>query len=176
MQQRAVSLDPRDPFLLFRLALLHVWLGQCDKAIKQAATALEIFPDVIILHSVKVNCFEAEGKFNEAITANRLTQAPWADKKTLDEAERAIAIQGDKGYSRVMLARQIERAKSRNDVWYYAAVYAGMSGEWDEAFRYLDKAIDARDRGLVTLKNHWAFRAKHADPRYLAALKRMNLE
>ena len=49
-------------------------------------------------------------------------------------------------------------------------------GEWDEAFRYLDKAIDARDRSLVTLKNHWVFRAKQADPRYLAALKRMNLD
>ena len=175
-QQRAVSLDPRDPLLLFRLALLHVWLGQCDQAIQQADTALQIFPDIILLHTVKVNCYEAEGKFNEAIAANRLTQAPWADKKTLDEAERAISIQGNKGYSRVMLARQIERAKSRNDVWYFAAVYAGMSGEWDEAFRYLDKAIDARDRNLVTLKNHWVFRTKHADPRYLAALKRMNLD
>ena len=145
-QQRAVSLDPRDKFLLFRLAQLHYWLGQCDKAIPQAETALKIFPDFLILHSVKVTCYEAEGKFNEATAANRLTQTLWADKKTLDEAERAISIQGDKGYSRIMLARQIERAKSRNDVWYYAAVYAGMSGEWDEAFRYLDKAIDARDR------------------------------
>ena len=175
-EQRAVSLDPRDPFLILRLALLHVWLGQCDQAIKQADTALEIFPYAIILHTVKVNCYEAEGKFSEAIAANRLTKAPWADKKTLDAAERAISIQGNRGYTRVMLAQQIEQAKSRKDVWYYAAVYAGMSGEWDEAFRYLDKAIDLRDRNLVTLKNHWVFREKHADPRYLAALKRMNLD
>ena len=37
-----------------------------------------------------MNCYEAEGKFNEAITANRLTQAPWADKKTLDELTGAF--------------------------------------------------------------------------------------
>ena len=57
----------------------------------------------------------------------------------------------------------------------FTAGLAMQLGERDEAFRLLNQAIDARDRNLFALKTFHRFASVHDDPRYLAALKRLNL-
>ena len=57
----------------------------------------------------------------------------------------------------------------------FTAGFAMQVGERDEAFRLLNQAIDARDRNIFTLKTFFKFASVHDDPRYLAALKRLNL-
>ena len=49
-------------------------------------------------------------------------------------------------------------------------------GEIDEGFYWLEKAYDKLDPWLSTLKSDPLFSSVRSDPRYVALLKKMNLD
>jgi len=49
-------------------------------------------------------------------------------------------------------------------------------GEIDEGFYWLEKAYDELDPWLSTLKSDPLFSSVRSDPRYIALLKKMNLD
>ena len=56
-----------------------------------------------------------------------------------------------------------------------AAIHLGL-GETDQAFEWLDKAIDLRDPLIVPIKSFPHFDSLRPDPRFRALLRKMNLE
>jgi tetratricopeptide (TPR) repeat protein len=54
-----------------------------------------------------------------------------------------------------------------------ALIYAGL-GEKDQAFEWLDKAYEERDKGLMYLKAEPALDPLRSDPRFQDLLRRMN--
>jgi len=56
----------------------------------------------------------------------------------------------------------------------FAWVHLGL-GETDEAFAWMDKAIDARDGMMTPIKSYWFLDPVRDDPRFTALLRRMNL-
>lgn len=175
-QQRAVSLDPFNPPIVWRLALLHAMNGNCDEAVRLSRINLARDPTFTIHHTVIASCMERQGNFAAAIAENRLVEGYWTPKPFLDELEKALATQGEKGYRRSKLKFQAALAATRNDAWYFAASAAILAGERDEGFRYLDLAIKAYDRNVIQLKVDPEFESVRGDPRYLAALKRLHLD
>ncbi len=57
----------------------------------------------------------------------------------------------------------------------FAWIHLGL-GEIDEAFAWMDKAIDDRDHMMTPLKTYPFLDPIRDDPRYHALLNRMNLE
>jgi len=57
----------------------------------------------------------------------------------------------------------------------FAWTYLGL-GEIDEAFAWMDKAIDARDHMMTPIRSYWFLDPIRDDPRFHALLRRMNLE
>ncbi len=55
-----------------------------------------------------------------------------------------------------------------------ASAYLAL-GDRDEAFRWLDRAIQSRDPELMVLKGEPRWDALRADPRYPDILRRLNL-
>ncbi len=49
-------------------------------------------------------------------------------------------------------------------------------GEIDDAFIWMDRAVDGRDPMMMPIKTFPFFDPIRADPRYLALLRKMNLE
>ena len=174
-QKRAISLDPVNAYLTWRLALQYVNQGQCDEAMRVARQAIEIDPSFTISHTIFVDCLEQLGRFEEAIAANRLVKGYWVNDALLDDAVAAYKRDGSSGYYRVFYDFQKRLSATRNDAFMFTAGFAMQLGERDEAFRLLNQAIDARDRNIFMLKTYFKFASVRDDPRYLAALKRLNL-
>jgi hypothetical protein len=59
--------------------------------------------------------------------------------------------------------------------WGIAAVHASL-GEVDEAFRWLDIAVEERASGLILLRVHPRLDPIRSDPRYLPLVRRVGLE
>ena len=175
-QKRAMSLDPRNSLLGLRLANLYRALGQCDEAIRQARLNAANEPAVPIHLAVAASCFEQQGKFKEAIAANRQVKIFWVTDALLDTLDKAFAKEGGQGYFRAMLSHQKSLAAKRNDAWYFVAIYSAYLNDWESVFRALNRAIDLHDRSVVYLKNEPVFSPMRNDPRFKAALKRLNLE
>ena len=57
----------------------------------------------------------------------------------------------------------------------FAWIYLGL-GRTDQAFEWLDRAVDGRDHMLTPIKSYPFFDPIRSDPRYLALLRRMKLE
>ena len=175
-QKRAISLDPRNSLLGLRLANLYRELGQCDEAIRQARLNAASDPATPIHLAVAAKCFEQQGKFKEAIAATRQVKMYWVTDALLDALDKAYAKDGGQGYFRALLANQKSLAATRNDSWFYVAIYSAQLNDWEGAFRALNRAIDLHDRSVIYLKNEHAFSPMRNDPRFKAALKRLNLE
>jgi hypothetical protein len=56
----------------------------------------------------------------------------------------------------------------------FAWIHLGL-GEIDEAFAWMDKAIDARDGMMTPIKSYWFLDPIRDDPRFTALLRKMNL-
>ena len=59
--------------------------------------------------------------------------------------------------------------------WGIAALHASL-GDVDEAFRWLETAIEERAAGLVFLRVHPRLDPIRSDPRYLPMVKRLGLD
>ena len=58
---------------------------------------------------------------------------------------------------------------------YQIAQLYGQRGAVDDALAWLETAYRLRDTGMIWVKNDPFFRSLHADPRWQALLKKMNL-
>jgi predicted Zn-dependent protease len=55
------------------------------------------------------------------------------------------------------------------------AMAAAWQGNEEQTYRWLDHALDLHDAGLMNIKTQAEFAKFHGDPRFEAALRRMNL-
>jgi hypothetical protein len=83
--------------------------------------------------------------------------------------------------SNVLEARQLlERLRAMATQAYvpptsFVWIHLGL-GEIDEAFAWMDKAIDAGDPMMVPVKSYWFLDPLRDDPRFAALLRKMNLD
>ena len=56
----------------------------------------------------------------------------------------------------------------------FAWIHLGL-GEINEAFAWMDKAIDARDGMMTPIKSYWFLDPVRDDPRFAGLLRKMNL-
>ena len=114
-------------------------------------------------------------------------------KEAIDEAQAAVANSSGSPLTRAGLAHayalagkqaearqivgQLKRESSKRYVpsRELAVVYADL-GEKDQAFQWLEKAYQERDRGLIWLKTDPALDSLRSDPRYQDLLRRVGLE
>ena len=75
-----------------------------------------------------------------------------------------------------MLANLTEaRKKGVVSAWGIAVLHASL-GDVDEAFRWLDIAIEERSSGLILLRVHPRLDPIRKDPRYAPLVRRLGLE
>lgn len=183
-QQRAMSLDPINPQVAYALLFNLMNQGRCDLATRQARLNRELDTANFMYPIVFARCHEIAGEFREAIATFRLINRPWLPPHALDTLQSAVDAAINAGsppsavasvYWRTRLEWQKKIAGEQPDQAYFAAAVASQAGEPDLAFHYLNQAIDRRDRSLPGLKADYQFKAIRDDPRFAAALKRLNL-
>jgi TolB-like protein/predicted Zn-dependent protease len=87
---------------------------------------------------------------------------------------RAYALSGRKDEAGILLRELQERAASEYVLpIYFAGIYASL-GNKDEAFRWLEKAYQDRNWGMLSLRHGWYWDSLRSDPRFDDLVERMN--
>ena len=129
----------------------------------------------MLFRSGVVRC--AERKFDEAIPALRTcvelsNRAPvWLGWLGL-----GVAQSGDAAEARALLA-QLHAAAEQAYIpaSCFAWIHLGLA-ELDEAFAWMNRAVDDRDPMMTPIKSYPFFDSIRADPRFAILLHKMNLE
>ena len=173
----ALESDPMSPFVRIWLALV-LWLGRhYDRAIEQARILLELDPAGYLSHFAVGLCYREKGMFDEAIAAHhRAVELSGGSPFMLGWLGLALAQSGKTGEARAILDRLRLIAREAyvlptSFVW----IHVGL-GEIDDAFTWMDRAVDGRDQMMIPIKSFPFFDPMRADPRYFALLRKMNLE
>ncbi len=174
--RRALQLDPLNFMARTILAEHFHKARRYDEGIEQCRTVLEINPNYQRAYYDLSWMYEAKGLYKEAAAAYQkyLTLGGASQDEVAGFAEAAAS--GAESYWRRKLGYWKERAKQEYvQSWLFAKIYAALD-EKDQAFEWLDRAYEARESSLGTLKVHPQFDPLRDDPRFQDLLRRMNLE
>ncbi|MEJ0100317.1 MAG: protein kinase [Pseudomonadota bacterium] len=170
LQQRGVARNPMASMAWDYLGSALMDMRDYAGATKAFARAAELSP--YSDYRLQVNTLLAlyAGNTDEALRLAR-------QNKIAEQRDFCLALAeysaGDPAAAHAALQRLITQAPdflaaqiSRAYAWY---------GEKDEAFRWLDRAIDLHDPGVVGIKSIPEYDTLRDDPRYQRALERMHL-
>jgi tetratricopeptide (TPR) repeat protein len=175
--ERALEFDPLSVFTRTWLGLM-LWVGrQHHRALEQGRMLLELNPSHFMGHFVVGAALWGLGDFSEAVAAQRrATELSGGSPATLGWLGLALAQSGDGVEARSLLDRLHGIARQAYvPPTSFAWIHVGL-GEVDCCFDWMNRAVDMRDHLIVPIKT-WPFLDSiRSDPRYLALLRRMNLE
>jgi tetratricopeptide (TPR) repeat protein len=169
--KRAQELDPLSLIINTVEAYLLFFAREYDKGIEQCRKVLEMDPHFPPAHRYLGLNYWGNDMYEEALEEfekmnNHLFQAvTYAKMEKVTEAkkilENLIEISNKEDVPGISLA--------------IAGIYFAL-GEDDQGFKWLERAYEKRDRGMVEIKVAPIYDSVRSDPRYKALLKKMNLE
>jgi len=172
----ALELDPLGLYSRAWLAVMH-WLNRDDdRAIEQGRTLLDIEPTHFLAHYIVGMVTREARLFPEAVAAHRRAAELSADNPLmLGWLGLALAESGDAAGARAVLS---QLAALPPHIYVpptsLAWIHLGL-GEIDEFFRWMTRAIDARDHMITPIRTYPFLDPVRGDPRYAELLERMHL-
>lgn len=175
---RALAFDPFDVGMNFHLGWFYYRTRQDEKAVEQLKKTLEMDPNYSGAHGVLGLIYGEQGRYPEAFAELQKNQ----ELKGFDLRGywgRIYALAGRRDQAQKLLAQLLAETQLPNkhvSPYHIAIIYASL-GEKEQAFAWLDKAIDERDGQLSDpgLKVDRVFDSLRSDPRFADLLRRINL-
>jgi serine/threonine protein kinase/Tfp pilus assembly protein PilF len=172
--KRAIEVDPLNAFWCSDLAWQLWSLGRIQEAIDTAMKALELDPKFFQALCWLGYLYMDKGMVKEAVEANEKLAASsrswrWALVRTYIQA-------GRRDEAMKLLAEYIAQRKPRGrwEGWFLGEIYAA-SGDKDEAFRWLNAAVDERMTFIPWIRQNPAYAPLRGDPRFQVLIDRMKL-
>jgi serine/threonine-protein kinase len=164
-----ISLDPLDSVFYVLLAQANFYSRRYEQAIEGAKKALLVAPERQTPHAIIGDSLRELGKFADAQAAYRRISAD-SLLRLIGEATLAARTRDRTG----AITRIARLQQMAGDAVSYqiGQIYAEL-GETNRAFAALDKAIEVKDPGLITLKKDPVMDPIRTDPRFAALLKRL---
>ena len=178
--KRAVELDPLTLERRRHIARVYFFARQFDQALRVEREILEFDSNGRVLglpskHFIFGRIYREKGMYEEAIAEFRdflkkYPGAAWA----LGHLGNTYARAGRVREARECL-RKLQQRSNADKVGTYevAFIHAGL-GEKDQAFEWLEKAYEVRDKGMSSLKVDPTLDPLRSDPRFQDLLRRMN--
>jgi TolB-like protein/Flp pilus assembly protein TadD len=175
--ETVLDLDPLNLEARRWLGLMHWWRRDYDSAVEQARLVLAVDPNFPTAHVLIGVTRCAERKFDEAIPALRkCVELSNGAPVWLGWLGLGVAQAGDVAEAHALLARLHAAAEQTYiPASCFAWIHLGL-GEIDEAFAWMNRAVDERDPMMTPIKSYPFFDPIRADPRFAALLRKMNLE
>ena len=176
--QRAVDLDPLSPRYSSCLGYVYSLAGQFDPAIDQCRRAMDLAPDMYQPHFTLAVTYLHAGRTEESVAEfKKAYELSGHNMRVAGVLAYACSHARRQSEARALLKQLItQHRKTYVPAYAMNAAYLG-TGEFDQAFEWLEKAVDERDLMVVChLKLEPSWSIFRRDSRYQALLRKMNLE
>jgi len=176
--QRALQLDPLDPFYNSLLGHLLHSMRQFEPAIGQLRHAVDLDPTLSFSHWFLSITYRHTGQFDKAIAAaERANQLSGGNSLTLGTLGNLYGLAGRTAEAREVLEELTARRRSAYvPASALASAHSGL-GERNEALEWIARGIEERDPIIVTaLKPSPTYDALRPHPSFRDLLHKMNLE
>lgn len=164
---RALQDDPLSMIIGSNAGWTYALAGQYEQAVETLKKAMEIDPTFPRTHFRLGQVYEQRGEYALAISEFEQAVRLAKDDPYYDGSlGHGYAVSGNLQQARMVLEKLQDRAKHQYVPPYaIAVVYAGM-GNRDEAFRWLQKALEDRSTSMVFLRSDPEFASLRSDPRF----------
>jgi len=173
--QRALTLDPLSPRFGFASGKLRFFTRQYGSAIEQYRKTLELDPNLPAVHEELGYAYEKKGMQKEAITewVNALSLIGENEQATI--LQQSYAMSGFEAAVRKSTEKKLQalNAKIAGGEYVPAAEFVRIcirSGETEQAFAWLAKGVQERNRLAWEFKINPLFDPLRSDPRFQALL------
>jgi TolB-like protein/Flp pilus assembly protein TadD len=168
LEEAAVRRDPVNVAALFNLGYYQRMAGRLDAAIASFRTVLSLSPSNGGAHCQLGVALLLKGDAKGALAEIEQETSEIYKMIGLPMAYHALGRKADSDAALAALIAKHEKDGPSN----IASVYA-FRGEADQAFAWLDKAIEYGDGGLGEIVTDNLFDKIHADPRWLSFLRKL---
>jgi len=167
LREFVIARDPVNPTGHANLGNAYVWAGRWDDAIREYRTALDLAPGRIGVNYGIALAWLGKGEPEAALEAIRLEpeEGGWGTIG-LPMVYHDLGREAESGAALTDLIEQYERWAAYNIAYVYA-----YRDQPDEAFEWLDKAVEYGDAGLNEILVESLFANVHDDPRWLPFLE-----
>lgn len=173
---RAVQLDPLSTFIHTGLGDASYFAREYEKSVFHYRMSIELDSRFDGAHTDMARSLEALGRFDEARAAyeegRRL--AGGIAGPSFGLAHLAAASGDEAGARRILAELTAARGTRVVSAWGIGAVHACL-GDIDEAFKWLEVAMEEKASGLILLRVHPRLDPLRKDPRYWPMVERMGL-
>jgi TolB-like protein/DNA-binding winged helix-turn-helix (wHTH) protein/Tfp pilus assembly protein PilF len=174
--RRARTLNPVSPATQLQVAMNLYLARRYDDALVELEGALALAPDFGQAHILRGRVHVAQGAHHRAVEdLERAHQLMGARPDVITPYAYVLARAGRHLEARAMLdeLRRISHPRDPAPIR-TAVIHIGL-GETDDAFRWLDKAFEAKDWQMALLNVEPLFDAVRSDPRFIALVERVGL-
>ena len=172
--ETARAADPLAPHISAVLGRVYVNARQPDRAIPALREALELGPELDLVHQQLGHAYLQQGMGAEAITSFGRA-AELSGVRDSAHLAYAYAVTGARSDAERIVQALLDPAQHRDVLPFHLAMaYAGL-GDVDAAFRWLERGYDERASFMDGVRVTPAFDALHPDPRWGRLLSRMGL-
>jgi TolB-like protein len=169
-QKHAVELDPLSSNAWENLGRYYTDRGDYAEADAALGRAIDIEPTSVFALNNLGTLRLLQGKGQEALEVFQRIDSGAFRLYGIAMAEHTL---GNVKESRQALEETVAKYAQQNA--YQIAEAFGWCGEKEQAFEWLERAYQQRDGGLSEINDDPALSSVHADPRYKALLRRINL-
>ncbi len=173
--RRAMQLDPFSRFTYGDLSWVLLAARRYDQAILESQTAVERQPDFGYARAVLGLSYAENGRYAEAVTeaqsATRLDDSPLM----LALLVQVHALARKRSEAMKVLQDMEQLTKKRYVCSYEVATAYVLLREKDQAFRWLDKAVEERSDCMVALAVDPRLDSLRSDPRFQDLQRRVGL-
>lgn len=173
--KRTSELEPLSFVASSHLGWIYYLAGKNDEAIEQCKKILELDPNSFPARRYLGLAYEAKGMYAEAIAEFERGVKLSGSPLMLALLGHAYAVSGKKAEAQQVLA-DLQQLQGQRYVSPYtlAAIYAGL-GDRDQAFKWLEAAVEERDIWLMNLKVDPVFAKLRDERRFTDILARIRL-
>jgi TolB-like protein/DNA-binding winged helix-turn-helix (wHTH) protein/Flp pilus assembly protein TadD len=173
--KRTEELEPLSFVASSHLGWIYYLSGQNDKAIEQCRKILELDPSSFPARRYLGLAYEAKGMYPEAITEFQTGVKLSGSPLMLALLGHAYAASGKTAEAKQVL-NDLQQLQGQRYVSPYtvAAIHAGL-GDHEQAFKWLETAVDERDIWLMNLKVDPVFAKLRSQRKFTDLLARIRL-
>ncbi len=173
----ALELDPLS-LLLRSWISVFLWLARdFDRALQAARFFERLYPDSYVAQLLIGHICRDMGSLREAIAAQRLAvELSGGAPQMLGWLGFSVARSGNTTEARLLLDRlHVIAGQAYVSPTCFACIHLGLD-ELDDAFLWMERAIDERDPIMIPIKTYPFLDPLRTDARFAVLLRKMNLE